>query len=291
MRPGAFWLAAALLLLAGGWAFALTVAASIPPLCSLIAQVGGERVTVLQLIPNGANPHTYEPTPSDVAKAAQAEAFFLVGLHFDTYLEKIIKAAKREEAPVFFLSSGLELLEDHHEGGNGKEANPHVWLSLRNAQVMLRTIARHLASLDPEGEAVYLENARRYTQILADLDAWFAREIQALPSRSFVATHNSLSYLARDYGLIEVGVLEKAPGYEPTPQELAALVTLMKTKEVRVIVVEPQFSTKAARVLAEETGSVLVSFDPLGSFPDIPYHVLMEENLRKLIDAWKSARP
>lgn len=287
MRLGV--LLSVLLLLFAGAASALTVAASIPPLCSLVAQVGGDRVHVVQLIPNGANPHTYEPTPSDVAKVAQAEAFFLVGLGFDTYLEKIIRATRGEKAKVFFVASGLELLK----GGNGdhpEEPNPHVWLSLRNAQKILDTIAQNLALLDPEGEGVFRENARKYAQVLEELDRWFARAVASCPSRSFVATHNSLSYLARDYGLLEAGVLEKAPGYEPTPQELAALVALMREKGIRVIVVEPQFSAKSAQVLAEETGSRLVVFDPLGSFPDTPYHVLMEENLKRLIEAWKTEK-
>ncbi|MEN3202772.1 MAG: metal ABC transporter substrate-binding protein [Atribacterota bacterium] len=288
MRIRGVFLIAAFVLLFGGYAFALVVAASVPPICSLIAEVGRERVTVVQLIPNGANPHAYEPTPSDVAKAAQAEAFFLVGLGFDTYLEKVIKAAKGEKALILYLHSGLDLLEDRGENHH-EEANPHIWLSLRNAQVILETVARNLSSLDPEGANFYRENAKRYAQVLAEIDTWFTQEILSLPSRSFVATHNSLSYLARDYGLFEAGVLEKAPGYEPTPQELAELVTLMREKNVRIVVAEPQFSVKAAQVLAEETQSTLVFFDPLGTFPDTPYHVLMKENLRKLIEAWKGS--
>jgi len=271
-----------LLVLFGSSALALTVAASIPPLCDLVAQVGQDRVTVVQLIPNGANPHTYEPTPSDVMKAAQADAFFLVGLGFDAFLEKVIRAAGKEGAPVFYLSSRLELLEEHPG-----EANPHIWLSLKNARIIVRDIAQALASLDPEDKSFYLENARRYTEILEELDAWFEKEVATFSSRAFVATHASLSYLARDYGLEEVAVLEKAPGYEPSPKELAELVTLMKEKGARVIVVEPQFSVKAARVLAEETGSSLVWFDPLGSFPDLPYHRLMRQNLETLAEALK----
>lgn len=287
MLRGIRWFLGILVPLLLGQALALTVGVSIPPLCSLVAQVGGDRVKVVQLVPNGVNPHTYEPTPSDIARAAQAEAFFLIGLGFDSYLEKIIKAAKGEKAPVFYVSSGLELLA---EGGeHGEEANPHVWLSLRNAQKILENIAQSLALLDPEGERLYRENAQKYAQVLGELDARFAEEFSSLPFRSFVATHASLSYLARDYGLFEVGILEKAPGYEPTPKELAELVTLMKEKNVRIIVVEPQFSVKAAQVLARETGSTIVFFDPLGSFPDTPYHTLMEENLRGLAEALRSS--
>lgn len=288
MHIRGIFLIAAFAFLFGGYASALVVAASVPPLCSLVAEVGRERVTVVQLIPNGANPHTYEPAPSDVAKVAQAEAFFLVGLGFDTYLEKVIKAVQGEKAPIFYLHSGLDLLEDGHEN-HREEANPHIWLSLRNAQIILETIACNLSSLDPEGENFYKENAKRYAQVLAEIDAWFTQEVLSAPSRSFVATHNSLSYLARDYGLFEAGVLEKAPGYEPTPQELAELIALMREKNVRIIVAEPQFSIKAAQVLAEETQSTLVFFDPLGTFPDTPYHILMQENLRKLVEAWKGS--
>lgn len=275
-------------LLPAGIAETLTVAASIAPVCNLVKEVGKDRVTVVQLIPNGANPHTYEPTPLEVYRATQAEAFFLVGLGLDAFLEKTIHAASGK-APIFCVSSGIPLLEELQR--DHKAANPHVWLSLRNARIILENIAEALSSLDPAGETFYRKNAREYIAVLEELDEWFEKEVQSLTSRAFVATHAFLSYLARDYGLKEAGILEKNPGYEPSPQELGKLITLMKTENVRVIVFEPQSTVKAAEILAQETGSLLLPFDPLGSFPDTPYHELMRKNLESLAKALREERP
>ena len=268
-----------------GSAQALTVAVSIAPLCDLVKQVGRERVDVTQLIPNGVNPHTYEPTPSDVLKAVKADAFFLVGLGFDSFLLKVIEAARKKEALIFYISSGIPLLEELHG-----HANPHVWLSLKNALLILENIAQALSALDPEGESFYRKNAQEYAEILKEIDKWFEKEVKSFSSLAFVATHGSLSYLARDYGLEEIGILEKSPGYEPSPRELKEIVNTMQTKKAHVIVAEPQFSVKAAEVLAKETGSVLVIFDPLGSFPETPYHKLMWKNLEELAKALKGEK-
>ncbi len=268
-----------------GSAQALTVAASIAPLCDLVKQVGRERVDVMQLIPNGANPHTYEPTPSDVLKATKADAFFLVGLGFDSFLLKVIEAARKKGRPIFYISSGIPLLEELHG-----HANPHVWLSLKNAPLILENIVQALSTLDPEGENFYRKNAQEYAKILKEIDEWFEEEVKAFSSFAFVATHGSLSYLARDYGLEEIDILEKSPGYEPSPRELEEIVNAMQTKNACIIVAEPQFSVKAAEVLAKETGSILVIFDPLGNFPEIPYHKLMRKNLEELARALKGEK-
>ena len=273
----------------------LTVAASIPPLCDLVKQVGGERVAVVQLVPNGFNPHAYEPTPREVQAMAQAEAVFLVGLGFDTAFEKLLRGVDRQK-PIYFVSEGIEVLygedhhhhdeeEEHHEE-DGKFPDPHVWVSLRNAMVMVENIARFLSEIDPEGSSLYRESAAAYREKLRELDTRFQSAIGKVENRRFVVSHNAWSYLARDYNLVLSGVIEKAPDREPTPQELRELITTMRSKKIRVIFVEPQFNQKIAQTLAQETGSVLLTLDPLGSFPDLPYLELMEKNLSRILEGF-----
>jgi len=265
------------------------VAVSIPPLCDLVKQVGGERVTVVQLIPNGFNPHAYEPTPREVQAMSQAEAVFLVGLGFDTAFEKLLRGVDRQK-PIYFASEGIEILygEDHHhhDGEEGKFPDPHVWMSLRNAMVMVENIARFLSEIDPQGSSFYQKNAQAYREKLRELDIRFRSAIEKVENRRFIASHNAWSYLARDYALILSGVIEKAPDREPTPQELRELITTMRNEKVGVIFVEPQFNQKIAQTLAQETGGVLLTLDPLGSFPDLPYLELMEKNLSQIIEGF-----
>ncbi|MGQ9474103.1 MAG: metal ABC transporter substrate-binding protein [Candidatus Caldatribacteriaceae bacterium] len=280
------------------------VAASIAPLCDLVSQVGGERVQVVQLIPNGFNPHAYEPTPQEVREMAEAKAVFLIGLGIDSIFARLLQNIDAQK-PLFEVNENLEILileeghhhhgeeeyeeegEDYSEGEKGYP-DPHIWVSVRNAQIMVDNIARYLGEIDPEGREIYLQRAQNYKKRLQALDEWFAKEMEQIPNRFFVTSHNAWSYLARDYNLKLKGVIEKAPERETTPQELQELILLMKRENIRVIFVEPQFNQKIAQLLAQETESVLLELDALGSFPEIPYLELMEKNFSQILKGFTS---
>ncbi|HOQ51759.1 MAG TPA: metal ABC transporter substrate-binding protein [Candidatus Atribacteria bacterium] len=262
------------------WGEKLSIGVSIAPLCSLVQEVGKDKVEIFQLIPNGADPHTYEPRPSDVRKIEEGQAFFLVGLGLDFFLEEIIKNVA-EGKPIFYLYQGINLIKE------GEGANPHIWLSLPNAQIMVKNISQALSTLDPENSAYYERNAGEYIQKLAELDHWFREKVQNLRQRSFVAQHPAWDYLARDYNLELKGVIEKSPGKEPSPRELKNLIEEMRKEDIRVIFAEPQLNQKIAQVLAQETNAQVVLLDPLGYFPEKPYFELMRENLNKILEAMK----
>ncbi len=286
--------------LSSAWALPLSVAASIAPLCSLIHEVGGERVKVIQLIPNGANPHAYEPTPGEVKKLEEAQAIFLIGLGFDTMFERLLGDLKKTKA-VFSVSEGIEVLTDVFGHSHGEEEgeheeedekvgypDPHVWVSLRNAQRIVQTITKALTQIDPEGKTVYEENAARYIRRLQELDEYFREKFASLRNRAFVASHNAWSYVARDYGLQLKGVIERAPEREPTPQEIAQLITLMREEGVKMVFAEVQFNQKLAQLLTQETGATIILLDPLGSFPEKPYLELMKQNLTAILQGFTS---
>ncbi|HXL03108.1 MAG TPA: metal ABC transporter substrate-binding protein [Candidatus Atribacteria bacterium] len=262
------------------WGEKLQIGASIAPLCSLVQEVGGDKVEVLQLIPNGASPHTYEPRPSDIRKIEEGQASFLIGLGLDFFLEEIIKNVAGDK-PIFYVYQGIDLITE------GEGVNPHIWLSLSNARIMVENISQALSSLDPESSAYYAENAREYNQKIAELDRWFKEEVKKLSHRSFVAQHPAWEYLARDYNLELKGVIEKSPGGEPSSREFKNLIEQMEKNDVRVIFAEPQLNQKIAQVLAQETGAQVILLDPLGHFPEQPYLELMRENLNKILEAMR----
>jgi len=262
------------------WGEKQKVGVSIAPLCSLVQEVGKDKVEIFQLIPNGASPHTYEPRPSDVRKIEEGQAFFLVGLGLDFFLEEIIKKVA-EQKPIFYVYQGIDLIKE------GEGVNPHIWISISNAQIMVGNISKALSILDPENSAYYEINAQEYIQKLKDLDQWFREELKKLSKRSFVAHHSAWDYLARDYHLELKGVIEKSPEKEPSPRELKNLIEEMKKGDVQVIFTEPQLNQKIAQVLAQETNAQVIILDPLGNFPEKSYLELMRENLNKILEAMK----
>jgi len=224
--------------------------------------VGGDHVNVVTLVPPGASPHTYELTPSQVEQVARASLLVLNGVGLEYWADKLVKGAGNPELIVVDTSQGIEILDGDSAALNG---NPHVWLDPQNAIVQVEHIRDALIQSDPAHAEVYRNQAQAYVDQLQALDREVVAETGTWSSRQFIAFHPAWAYFARRYGLEQAAVIESSPGREPSPAEVARIVETAKRIGARAIFAEPQFSAKAARTIAEETGAAVLFLDPLGS--------------------------
>jgi zinc transport system substrate-binding protein len=256
------------------------VAVSINPLVSLASAVGGDRVEVVRLVPPGASPHTYEPTPSQVVMIGRADLVVLVGLGFEFWAEDLLSATRPSDGErlVVHLSETVEPID----------GNPHVWLDPVSAVSQVELIRDALVEVDPERGAIYTENAARFIGELQDLDQELVREIATWSQHSFVAFHPAWVYFARRYGLVQAAVVEETPGREPSPAELAGIIDTARRIGARAVFAEPQLPPGIAETLAEESGATVLFLDPLGG-GNAPsdYLGLIRYNVRTMAEAMK----
>jgi zinc transport system substrate-binding protein len=272
------------LLLAGfgaegaGSADRILVAASIAPLADFAREVGGDRVEVTTLVPPGASPHTYELKPSQVMQVAEARLLVLNGAGLEYWAEKLVQGAGNPGLQVVDTSQGIPLI---NAGAHG--ANPHIWLDVRQAMRQVERIRDALGRLDAGHAATYRGNAARYLAQLEGLDREIAAEVARWKRRQFIAFHPAWVYFARRYGLEQAAVIERSPGREPSPKDLAAIVETARRIGARAIFAEPQFSPKAAEAIARESGARVLFLDPLGSsLQDPRYPALMRSNMAQM---------
>ncbi|MDD1726850.1 MAG: zinc ABC transporter substrate-binding protein [Methanothrix sp.] len=234
----------------------IRVAATIAPLADLVRAVGGDRVDVTVVVPPGAEPHTFEPTPSLMVKLSQADLYVMNGAGLEFWMDKLLETNRDLE--MLDSSSGIELLQ-----GEGEESDPHIWLSLRNAARQVKNICSGLSDLDPDHREYYAQNRDDYLRRLMELDEEFNRSFAINKSRIFVVDHPSWSYFARDYGLEQIPLMveEKEPG----PRYLSQVIDLARQSNISTIFVEPQFNPKAAEVIAREMSARVIRLDPLAS--------------------------
>ncbi len=257
----------------------IRVAVSIPPLADMARQIGGERVTVAQLVPPGASVHTYEPTPRQVEFVSTANLLILNGVNLEFWAPKVIEAANNPRLVVVDTAEGLPLLQAAGEQGG----NPHVWLSPGNAARQAERIRDALIRVDPDHEATYRGNAERYLAALRTLDQEILAETKEWRHRDFVAFHPAWAYFAERYGLRQVGVIEEFPGKEPSPEYLARLVETIKQSGVPVVFAEPQFPPRAAEAVAGEAKVKVIVLDPLGGVKGREtYLELMQYNVGRM---------
>lgn len=261
----------------------ILVAASIAPLADFVQQVGGDHVQVITLVPPGASPHTYELTPAQAEQVARASLLVLNGVELEYWADKLVQSAGNPNLIVVDTSKGIEIMAVEASGTGG---NPHIWLDPQNAIVQVEHIREALLRVDPAHAGDYRANTKRYNAELWELDREISNEVATWSSRQFIAFHPAWVYFARRYGLEQAAVIERSPGREPSPAEVARIVETTRRIEAKAIFAEPQFSAKAAQTIAEESGAQVIFLDPLGSSLDDPrYLTLMRSNLAQMAQA------
>jgi len=272
------------------------VTASIFPLADIAARVGGDWVEVQVLIPAGASPHVFEPTPEAFREFAKTRLFVMVGAGLEFWAQKLIAAAADETPAVVRAADGVQLIQmtaQHQEGSEPHlpdhgQGNPHVWLDPMVAVSLAQNIGRTLMRLDPEHSQEYGERLAAYQEQLHALDKRIRVTVEQFRIREYVAFHPAWSYFARRYGLVEVGVIQESPGREPTPKHLQSIIRAIQDHGIQAVFAEPQLNPSAASALASEADVRVLILDPLGG-PDLPerdsYIGLMEYNLKMMREA------
>ncbi|MGQ9455591.1 MAG: metal ABC transporter substrate-binding protein [Armatimonadota bacterium] len=254
----------------------IIVAVGIAPLAYFTRRIGGRFVDVELMVPPGASPHIYQPDPRQMRKLSRASLFIMNGLGMEFWADKAIRSADNPNLVVVNTSEGLDIIDRSGKPGTG---NPHVWLDPISAIHQVKMIRDALIQMDPVHATAYRGNARALLADLRKLHTDIQSEVERFRSRRFVAFHPAWSYFARRYGLIEEAVIEKSPGREPSPAEMRSVVDVVRRIKAKAFFAEPQFSTKLAEVIADETGARVIILDPLGSPPDFDYVRTMYTNL------------
>jgi zinc transport system substrate-binding protein len=250
----------------------LQVAVSIQPQKYFVEKIGGADVAVMVMLAPGADMHTYEPKPRQMAGLAGTAVYFAVGADFErVWLEKITTGVRSMR--VVRLDEHLRKLpmqahdHDHHAHHHCDPAegfsDPHVWLSPPNVRIMAETIRDSLIEINPARSDTYRSNYSAFAAEISRLDSELSGLFQNVPagSRRFMVYHPAWGYFAATYGLSQVPV--EAQGKEPGPQDMMRIVRQARQDGIRVIFVQPQLSDRSARTIADEIGARIVVADPL----------------------------
>jgi zinc transport system substrate-binding protein len=237
------------------------VAVSIEPQKYFVEKIGNGYVNVNVMVPPGVEPHTFEPKPEQLKALSRSQVYFRMRVEFeDAWIDKFIAANPKMQ--MVDTTEGIRLLYtspvDHTASA---KPNPHIWLSPRRVKRQAETIYVTLASLDPTHQAAYKTNLQRFIQEIDQLDAEIKRSLANLSNRKFIVFHPAWGYFAADYNLEMIPV--EVEGQEPSAAELGKLIQRAQADQIHVIFAEPQFSPRAANLLAKEINGKVLMIDPL----------------------------
>jgi zinc transport system substrate-binding protein len=243
----------------------IRVVVTINPYVEFVKKVGGDRVDVVVLVPQGADPHTFDLTPSAIKAVSDARIYFKVGagLEFEVnWLDKL--AELNPNMLIVDTSAGIELI------GSEGHYDPHIWLSPRNAIKIVDSIYQGLVQIDPDNVKMYKERRDTYINELERLDNKVKEILSDLRTRVFIVHHPAWTYFARDYNLRQIALEEE--GKETTVEEMIKIIKAAKAEGVKAVFTEPQFDTRQLEAIAKELNVKIVPVDPL-YFQDYVTHI------------------
>ena len=201
--------------------------------------------------------HDYQLTTEDMKTLEQADVFVVNGAGMESFLEKAAKQNPKMKTIEASNYKDINLLK------NGDEENPHVWLSVTYSIAQVKAITAGLCEADPAHKDAYRKNALDYCMKLEELKKEMHAQLDDLPHKDIVTFHEAFPYLAKQFKLNIVSVIEREPGTEPTPQELEDTIKKVKALDTKVLFTEPQYSPAAAETIARETGAKIYQLDPV----------------------------
>lgn len=277
-----------------------TIVAAFYPLAYAAAQIGGNRVDVIGLTPPGVEPHDLELSAAQTAQIAEAD-LVLYAAGFQPAVDEAV--AQQASGRAIDVLAGLDLLAGHDEaahddaghgdaghddaGASGAATDPHVWLDPRNMAAIGSATADRLASIDPSGAAAYAAGAAALADQMSELDARYRTSLANCANTTLVVSHEAFGYLARAYGLQQVGISGLSPEAEPSPARMADVVSIVRSKGVSTLYYETLVDPKVASTIASEAGITTAVLDPLEGLADgssDTYVTVMQRNLQTLMD-------
>ncbi len=232
----------------------IIVAVSVPPQATLAKRIGGDHIQVITMVPSGANPHTYDLRPSQLADLSRTQLYIAVGAHFTfehAWMDRIQNI--NPDLTIINSSESLPVYTDHDH------PDPHFWLSPQGCKTAITNITRALINTDPTHADHYTHNRNQYSSELDTLDIWITQTLANLKTRTFLVYHPAWTHFARTYNLEQIAIEHE--GKDPTPKHMAKLIQRANKQNIQTIFVEPQFNTASAKAIASEINDQIIQID------------------------------
>ncbi len=280
----------------------LKVMTTVSPITNIALNVGGDRIALYGLIPDGVDSHTFQPKPSDAKTMALADLILIDGVNLEGNTKEMAEANLKSGAKLYELAPSTITSGDDPQTGfiydfsfprDKGDPNPHLWMDPKYAARFAELMAGWFSQADPKNAAYYQENYRRFKARIDDLDGRIRAAIATIPAkdRKLLTYHDSFAYFAREYGMDVIGAIQPSDFSQPSAQEVARLIDQIRAVGVPAVFGSEVYPSKVTQQIARETGAQYVDKlrddEPPGK-PGDPEHTylgMMAEDMRTMVSA------
>lgn len=268
----------------------IPVAVSFDAMKEFTEAVGGDKVQISVIIPDGTEPHEFDPKPEDLKALSKSKVFVYSGLGMEAWADKAVKAAANDNLIAVEASKGADGIKntDPDEIKEHGQYDPHIWLSLKGAELEAANIRDALVKASPENKQYFDDNYNKFKDQLDALLKDYDGKFQSLPNKTIVTGHAAFGYFCRDFGLQQKSVEDTFASGEPTPAKLAELANYCKENHVKTVFTEDLVSPAVSETLAKEAGSNTKQIYTMeSSEKGMTYIDRMKKNLENVYEALK----
>lgn len=275
------------------------VITSIYPLREFTQIIGGDKVSVKSMVPEGAEPHDFEPKAKEIVALNSSSLFIYNGLGMESWVDKVLGTVENKNLVVVNASDKTNVIEvdeyshegeteEEHAGHDHGRQDPHIWLSLQEVKNQALVIEEGLIKVDPSNKDYYENNYKNFVLELDNLYKEYSEKFKTVSNKDFITGHAAFAYLCRDFGLKQQSVEDIFGEGEITPQHLKELVQYCKDNNIKVIFMPDTTTKKVSETLANEVGAKVVEISSLETQNgDKTYVQTMRENLETIYNNLK----
>lgn len=260
----------------------IKVSATFNAMAEFAKAVGKDKADVSTIIPNGTEPHDFEPKGKDLAGLSDADVFVYNGFGMESWAEKAVSAAGNKKLVAVEASKGAEPIRSA-ESGEGGQYDPHLWLSLKGAETEVKNICDAFVKADPDDADYFRKNSDAYVTQLESLFTEYDKAFRSAKHKNFVTGHAAFAYLCRDFGLKQNSVEDVFAEGEPSARRLSELIDYCKANNVKTVFVEDMVSPEVSETLAKQVGASIKTIYTMESSEDgKSYLERMKTNLQEI---------
>ncbi|MCK4884539.1 zinc ABC transporter substrate-binding protein [Candidatus Bathyarchaeota archaeon] len=271
----------------------LKVVATFYPLAFFAQQIGGEQVTVKQLIPDNTEVHNWQPSFGDILALDEADVIIYNGASLDHWFEDdILPTIDSSNKIIIETTEGVNLLETEQENDDHEHEgpyDPHTWISPFIAKQQAQNIYESLVQKDPNNLDYYTERWQNLKAQFEELDNNYLSGLSTKAKEEIFVTHSAFGYLTDRYGFEQHGVIGISADEQPSASTYANLVEMMMEHETYVVYVDPVYADESAQTLRNELErlsgqdvQILKFYFMLGDMDGLDYFGQQEKNLENL---------
>lgn len=266
----------------------IKVVASFDAMKEITQAIGGNKVDVTTIIPEGIEPHNYELKTNDVQKLQEAKLFVYNGLGMEAWADKAIQTASADNLMSVALAEHVQPIEltDPEEIEEHGAYDPHAWLGLTSAKEEASAVKDALIKISPEDKEYFEKNYMAFADEIDKMQEEYMKKVANATRKEIVTGHAAFGYLCRDLGISQESVEDVFASGEPSAQKLAELTDFCKAHNVKVIFTEDLVSPAVSETLAKEAGAKAEAIHTIESAEDgMTYLARMKDNLNKIAEA------